>query len=134
MEKAAQAVVSARLLADSGDADGACNRSYYAMFQAAKAALISSGLEPDSFKTHSFTIAAFGKTFVLTGQIAKEIGRAISEVEKIRAIADYAAAPVPIERAIWAANQADLFVSSVKTLSVVASAVGNDQRDGAPRA
>ena len=120
LDKATQAIASAHLLAKAGDADGACNRAYYAMFQAAKAGLIASGLAPDSFKTHSFVIAAFSKSFVLSGQISKEIGRSISEMEKIRAIADYAAAPVPLNRAAWAANQADLFVSAVKTLPVLA--------------
>ena len=120
LEKAGQAVASAYLLADASDADGACNRSYYAMFQAAKAALIATGYAPDSFKTHSFVIATFSKSFVLTGQISKEIGRSLSEVEKIRAIADYAAAPVPLDRASWAATQADLFLGAVKALPIFA--------------
>ncbi len=38
-EKARQALTSANLLHDSGDADGAANRAYYAMFDAAIAAL-----------------------------------------------------------------------------------------------
>lgn len=37
MEKAEQAVASAHLLVEAGDPDSACNRAYYAMFQAAKA-------------------------------------------------------------------------------------------------
>ena len=41
-EKAIRAVSSARLLLASGDADGACNRAYYAMFDAARAALLAS--------------------------------------------------------------------------------------------
>ena len=31
MAKAAQAVTSAKMLLDAGDADGACNKAYYAM-------------------------------------------------------------------------------------------------------
>lgn len=121
IEKARQAIASARLLAEAGDPDGACNRSYYAMFQAAKAGLIAQGYAPDSFKTHSFVIATFSRSFVVTGQIPKEIGRSISQVEKIRAIADYAAAPVPLDRAKWAVAQADLFLSAVEALPVFAS-------------
>jgi uncharacterized protein (UPF0332 family) len=41
MQKAARALDSARLLLDAGDTDGACNRAYYAMFDAARAALAS---------------------------------------------------------------------------------------------
>lgn len=36
LNKAMRALVSARLLLDSGDVDGACNRAYYAMFDAAR--------------------------------------------------------------------------------------------------
>jgi HEPN domain len=43
MEKASRAVVSASLLLDAGDVERACNRAYYAMFDAARAALIQSG-------------------------------------------------------------------------------------------
>lgn len=42
MVKAAQAVASAKVLLATGDADGACNRAYYAMFDAARAALMGS--------------------------------------------------------------------------------------------
>ena len=42
MAKAAQAVASARVLLETNDADGATNRAYYAMFDAAQAALLSS--------------------------------------------------------------------------------------------
>lgn len=40
MAKAARACVSARALLDLNDVDGACNRAYYAMFDAARAALL----------------------------------------------------------------------------------------------
>ena len=41
MTKASRALASAKLLLDSGDVDGACNRAYYAMFDGARAALLS---------------------------------------------------------------------------------------------
>jgi len=37
--KAQTAAVSARILLNAGNVDGACNRAYYAMFDAARAAL-----------------------------------------------------------------------------------------------
>ena len=40
MEKASRALSSARLLLGDGDAEGDCNRAYYAMFDAAHAALL----------------------------------------------------------------------------------------------
>lgn len=44
MAKAMQAAASAKVLLDAGDTDGACNRAYYAMFDAARAALLASGV------------------------------------------------------------------------------------------
>jgi uncharacterized protein (UPF0332 family) len=41
MAKAMQAAESAQALLDREDADGACNRAYYAMFEAARAALLA---------------------------------------------------------------------------------------------
>lgn len=43
MIKASEAAESAKLLPGAGDVDGACNRAHYAMFDAARAALIWSG-------------------------------------------------------------------------------------------
>jgi uncharacterized protein (UPF0332 family) len=43
MSKAVRACESARVLLDLNDVDGACNRAYYAMFDAARAALLASG-------------------------------------------------------------------------------------------
>ena len=39
LDKAERALASAQVLLDIGDVDGACNRAYYAMFDAARAAL-----------------------------------------------------------------------------------------------
>ena len=41
MDKAKRACASARALLDLDDVDGACNRAYYAMFDAARAALLA---------------------------------------------------------------------------------------------
>jgi uncharacterized protein (UPF0332 family) len=52
MAKAVRACESARVLLGLGDVDGAANRAYYAMFDAARAALIASAalVEPDMEK------------------------------------------------------------------------------------
>ena len=42
--KANRACSLAHALLDLGDVDGACNRVYYAMFDAARAALLASGV------------------------------------------------------------------------------------------
>ena len=69
--KASRAVASAKLLLDAGDVDGACNRAYYAMFDAARAALIRSGapVVPDVANTHGGLISAFSLHLVKTGRV-----------------------------------------------------------------
>lgn len=41
LNKAERASASSKILLAAKDADGACNRAYYAMFDAARAALLS---------------------------------------------------------------------------------------------
>ena len=49
LANAVRAAASAKVLLDIGDTNGACNRAYYAMFDAARAALLASGapVEPN---------------------------------------------------------------------------------------
>ena len=60
MSKARRALESARFLLSAADPDGACNRAYYAMFDAARAALLVSaaGVPAEVAKTHGGLIAA----------------------------------------------------------------------------
>ena len=95
MAKAAQAAESARTLLTSGDADGACNRAYYAMFDAARAALLASAapVEAEVARTHNGLIAAFSLHLVKTGRVSIDLGRALNRAEEIRLIADYQGRP-----------------------------------------
>jgi len=89
--KAERAIESARLLNHDGDVDGACNRAYYAMFDAAKAVLLATvpGIDPTIGKTHSGLISAFGLHMVKTGLVPVEFGRAFNRAQDIRQVADY---------------------------------------------
>jgi uncharacterized protein (UPF0332 family) len=60
MAKARRALASAHKLLQDNDSDGACNRAYNAMFDAARAAPITSNapVPPEIAKTHSGLIAA----------------------------------------------------------------------------
>lgn len=99
MSKAVSASASARALLDLGDVDGACNRAYYAMFDAARAALLAAGapVQPDLGKTHAGLIAAFGLQLVKNGPITKELGRLLKRAEEIRLVADYKGDSVELE-------------------------------------
>lgn len=116
-EKAVRAVSSAQLLLACGDADGACNRAYYAMFDAARAALLASKEPalPEVIKTHSGLISAFSLHLVKTGQVPIELGKSLNKVEDLRLIADYKGDPVELEDAAWAVQQAESFVQTMKS-------------------
>lgn len=116
MEKAWRALSSARLLLDDKDMEGACNRAYYAMFDAAHAALMCSGAQvnPAETKTHSGLIGAFGRHLVKTGSLPAELGRALNEVERVRLLADYTGDQIDHQKAGWAVEQAASFLNVIQ--------------------
>lgn len=116
MQKARQAVASARALYQLPDMDGACNRAYYAMFDAARAVLLRSGapVGADVARTHSGLITAFGLHLVKPGLLPIELGRAINRAEELRLVADYTGQPVDAEQTSWAIENAELFVSTIQ--------------------
>ena len=115
MAKAIQAAVSSKVLLDTGDMDGACNRAYYAMFDAARAALLASGapVEADIARTHSGLISAFSLHLVKTGRVPVELGKSLNKAEELRLVADYKGDPIENEHASWAVSQAQTFVQAM---------------------
>ncbi len=112
MAKAVQASVSARLLLNTGDADGACNRAYYAMFDAARAALLVVGHEVG--KTHKGVLNAFSDRLVKNGLLPKETGRLLKHAETFRYMADYEGDPVELSDAQNMVEQAENFVAAIR--------------------
>ena len=117
MRKAERALDEARLLVRERKTEGACNRAYYAMHDAAHAALIAVGHEtPEALiKTHHGLIAAFGKELVQSGRLDAALGRAFNKVHDTRQLADYSAEPPSLADAAWAVDQAEAFVAAVRT-------------------
>jgi uncharacterized protein (UPF0332 family) len=99
MGKAETALASARLLLEAGDSDGTINRAYYAMFDAATAALRWAGTAENPLKTHGGMIASFGRNLVQTGRLSPELGRSLNRMHELRVTADYLAEPVPLDKA-----------------------------------
>ncbi|MFM2450131.1 MAG: hypothetical protein RIS44_2581 [Pseudomonadota bacterium] len=112
MAKAIQAVASARVLLDTGDTDGACNRAYYAMFDAARAALLAFG--HDTGKTHKGVLSAFSDRFIKSGRLDKEMGRLLKHAEAFRYVADYEGAAVEHSDAQTMVVQAETFVAAMR--------------------
>jgi len=107
---------AARILLRADNTEGACNRAYYAMFDAAHAALLGAnvGVADTTVKTHAGLIGAFGKHLVQTGLINAEHGRSFNQVHRLRQLADYTGDPVSVDDATWALNQAEAFVAVIK--------------------
>lgn len=128
MAKAQRAIASARLLLADGDTDGACNRAYYAMFDAAHAALMATTADfnPATVRTHRGLIAAFGQHLIKPGRLSVEIGRSLNQVERVRLLADYTGEPVDAVKTQWAIDQAELFTETVQQLLARSSQEPND--------
>jgi uncharacterized protein (UPF0332 family) len=113
MAKALQAAASAKVLLETGDADGACNRAYYAMFDAARAALLACGHKVG--KTHKGVLNVFSEHLVRNGPLPKEIGRLLKQAETRRYVADYDGSPVEISDALEMVGQAQAFVDEMRS-------------------
>ncbi len=85
-EKSEQALSDAELLLENGSMEATVNRGYYAVFQIARAALLTRGESPN---THSGVIRRFGYHFVRTGQVPDEVGDTLTTAQSMRGRADY---------------------------------------------
>lgn len=115
-KKAMVAIESAQLLINAGDHDGACNRAYYAMFDAARAALLVSKSLTDlsTIKTHSGLITSFSLLLVKTGHVSVELGKSLNKVEGLRLLADYKGEEIDLAQAQWALKEARVFVLALQ--------------------
>lgn len=118
LDKAQRAAASAKLLLEANDYEGACSRAYYAMFDAAKAALTAIGApkEAQTARTHRELITAFSLHLVKSGHLSVEIGRALNQMQDIRLVSDYTGDPIEQEQAVWALEQTGQMLDAVKTI------------------
>jgi uncharacterized protein (UPF0332 family) len=114
LAKAEQAAESARVPLDRGDADGACNRAYYAMFDAARAALAAVGHETG--KTHQGVLNAFNDRLVKDGPMPREAGRLLKHAEAFRYVADYSDNAVDLADAREMVEKAKTFLATVRSI------------------
>ncbi len=114
--RARRCAASAALLAKDADPNGACNRAYYAMFDAARAALhaLDPAVKSETIKTHSGLIAAFSLHLVKPGTIEVEFGRSLRQIDQIRLIADYSDQEIDLDTARTATEQAVRFIEAVE--------------------
>jgi uncharacterized protein (UPF0332 family) len=86
LERAQQHLKSARDLLDNADFADSVGRSYYAIFQAARAMLALEGLET---RKHSGVASLFNRHFVKTGRVEKQLGVTLRQARQSRERADY---------------------------------------------
>ena len=77
---------SARDLLRNDDFADSISRSYYAIFQAARALLALEGAES---RKHSGVISLFNRLFVKTGKVDKHLGVIVKDARRSREMADY---------------------------------------------
>jgi uncharacterized protein (UPF0332 family) len=113
--RAWRSATSAKLLLEAGDVNGACNRAYYAMFDAARAALLAGGepVKSEVIKTHGGLIAAFSLHLIKSGRIPAQYGKSLRQVDQIRLIADYSDEEVDRGTGLSAIEQANQFIAAV---------------------
>lgn len=86
IERAKRYLRSAEILLKDGDFESCASRTYYAMFYAAEASLLTKKL---SFSSHKAVISNFGEHFVKAGVFPKEMGRELNRAFEKRQIGDY---------------------------------------------
>ena len=117
LEKASRSLRSAIIILEDGDHDAACSRAYYAMFNAARAALIGVGHSKLGMgKTHKGMIASFSEHVVQAGHLPAEFGRALSIESNRRLVADYQGDGVSGQDAELAIANATKFLAAVEAM------------------
>jgi uncharacterized protein (UPF0332 family) len=115
MQKGKRALKVARLALNAGDNDSAVSRSYYAMFDIARAALLRAGVTEDKLpRTHSGVIEAFHSHAVRSGQIDRQLAAQLSRTESLRIKADYTGTEIELSEAKEVVQNAELFVQTVE--------------------
>jgi uncharacterized protein (UPF0332 family) len=115
VRKSKRALLSARVGLQIGDSDNAVNRSYYAMFDIACAALLKAGVAEDKLpRTHKGISEAFRNHAVQSGQIDPELAAELSRTESLRIKADYTGIEIDPGTAAGAVAKAEVFVQTVE--------------------
>jgi uncharacterized protein (UPF0332 family) len=115
VRKSDRALASARLALAARDYDGAVNRAYYAMFDMARAALLSAGVAEDRLpRTYNGVIDVFRQHAVQSGRMDPGLAIELSRPESHRIQADYTDLEIELNTAAEVVAKAELFVQAVE--------------------
>lgn len=131
VRKSEKALKVARLALNAGDSDSAVSRSYYAMFDMARAALLRVGVAEDKLpRTHSGLIEAFRRHAVESGKIDPQLATQLSRTESLRIKADYTGTEIEVSEAKEVIRNAELFVQTVeRAFSLDKPSLGKDYQN-----
>lgn len=113
MEQARDRLAVAREVIKSGHSAAAASAAYYAMLNAARAALS----ERDEYaKTHSGMWTIFSRIFVASGEFDQELSALARKAKAAREKGDYEAAPPTAEEAAEYVNGAADFIAEIERM------------------
>jgi uncharacterized protein (UPF0332 family) len=114
VKRARDHLKSARDLLAAEDLADSVSRSYYAVFQAARALLAIEGLES---RKHSGVVPLFNRHFVKPGRVDKQIGAVLKDAWRQRELADYSdVAEFTRDEAERLLRDAEVFVATIAAL------------------
>lgn len=114
LEKADRLIEDAALLLQEKRWESSVNRSYYATFTAAKAALILFGIDP---KTHEGVKTMVNKILIIEQRLPMKYGKWLRNLLSIREDIDYADfAPIEVSDAEEAFRNSSDFIHKIKEI------------------
>jgi len=114
LEKSEESLNAAKSCFELEYYNSCINRAYYAMFQAAVAALFRSGFRPKSEKIgHDWVQAEFSKAFVLGNKRFSHLKGLLNLVQEVRDIADYSDEYIKQKKAKRTLEKAIIFVDDI---------------------
>jgi uncharacterized protein (UPF0332 family) len=113
MEQARDRLAVAREVIESGHPAAAASSAYYAMLNAARAALSE---RDEHAKTHTGTWTLFSAAFVAAGEFDQELSALARRAKSAREKGDYEAAPPTAEEAAEYVEGAAEFIAAIEAL------------------
>ena len=114
LELAENKLDHARRIFEIGLYDDAVSRAYYAMFYAAKGALLAEGVD---LRKYSAAVTKFRELFVITGRVDAEYLRYLGRAQSARERSDYAPFVPPSKEGVAEIlDTAESFIKKIKEL------------------
>ena len=115
LEQAHESLREADVLCAAQANRGAVNRAYYAMFDVARAYLVTRhGITTEAIKTHSGLLSAFSRLGVKQDGLDADLGRWLNQAGEVRASADYDSRSVDAATAAILLANMDRFVATLE--------------------